>query len=271
MSTQSAGFAERAFEFAFNAEYVERNRAVLAGVPHLPTQNQEKSLGYDVAFELKQRGGCLHTVALQHKVSRFVEGKSPKSSHFWSATCGPYFAFRVDVEQYNLIQAVAAANLPGIEFYYCAPRFVSLKELNDRYQSKTVERESVWIDVSKAGPLQDADTHTITYQADGGAAFLFSKSPVPLPTVGTEERQKRRLARGDLRADGTNELRVYEAIVSVLREQWGEPGRRDVRELGPDNPQRRYWEEFDREPTIANAAGLMAQYFGLSVLVEVPT
>lgn len=57
MPVYPPGFSERVFEFGFNSEYAAQNRAVLAAAPHIPTQNDEKALGYDIAFEIKRRGG----------------------------------------------------------------------------------------------------------------------------------------------------------------------------------------------------------------------
>ena len=73
MPVYPPGFSERVFEFSFNAEYSNANRALLSAAPHIPTQNEEKWLGYDVAFELNRRG-IVHSLALQHKVCRFVDG-----------------------------------------------------------------------------------------------------------------------------------------------------------------------------------------------------
>ena len=73
MPVYPPGFSERVFEFGFNSEYADQNRAVLAAAPHIPTQNEEKALGYDIAFEIKRRGGAINSIALQHKTCRFVE------------------------------------------------------------------------------------------------------------------------------------------------------------------------------------------------------
>jgi hypothetical protein len=79
MTVQVPGFSERVFKFGFNAEFAHSHRAVLAAVPHIPTQNQEKLLGYDVKFEIKKSGGAIRMIALQHKVARQVcGGAGPK-------------------------------------------------------------------------------------------------------------------------------------------------------------------------------------------------
>lgn len=114
MSVFHAGFSERVFEFSFNAEYAHQNRAVLAAAPHIPTQNEEKYLGYDVAFEVSHRGS-IGAIALQHKVCRFVDERGRTNRKFWDAAGGPYFAFRIDVEQFNVIESLASAKLSGVD------------------------------------------------------------------------------------------------------------------------------------------------------------
>src|SRR5688500_6727594 len=106
-------FPERVFEFAFNAEYCHVNRAVLIGTPELPTQNEEKYLGYDVAFEIRRAGGVVNTIALQHKTSRYVTTRSGSNARFYDEIGGPYFAVRLDTEQFNVIEDLASAHMPG--------------------------------------------------------------------------------------------------------------------------------------------------------------
>jgi hypothetical protein len=266
MSILTPAFSERVFEFSFNAEYANRNSAVLAGVPSIPTQNEEKWLGYDVAFELKRRGGAVHAIALQHKVSRRVDTVGPKNRHFWRAIGGPYFAFRLDIDQYNLIEAISSVGLPGIEFYFCAPAFVSRKDMNEHYVARTVEMNSVWIDVSGAGQITDTAAHTIVYSPEGSKAFRFSDTAIPLKTVSDELRR----ARWADRRNGSLESaeRIYEVAFSTLRKYW--PTRRRTKVANAEGDYR-LPEQLpdDQEPTIANTAKLLAYYFGTSMLVEV--
>ena len=151
MPVYPPGFSERVFEFSFNAEYVNKHKAILAGAPRIPTQNAEKWLGYDVEFELHQRGGAIHSVALQHKVSRYVDAVGLSNGHFFHTVGGPYFPFHLDTAQYNLIQAVASSGLPGVDFFYCAPLFTGIKNMNSHYLANCAETESAWFDVSGLG------------------------------------------------------------------------------------------------------------------------
>jgi hypothetical protein len=66
------GFSERTFEFCYNAEYCQSNAALLATHPHIPSQNADKDLGYDVEFRILQ-GHYTRSLFLQHKVPSFAE------------------------------------------------------------------------------------------------------------------------------------------------------------------------------------------------------
>jgi hypothetical protein len=268
MSIPTPGFSERVFEFSFNAEYAHRNRAVLAGAPSIPTQNEEKWLGYDVAFEVEQRGGTVHLVALQHKVARYVDGLGPTNRHFWASAGGAYYAFRLDTDQYNLIQSVAAANLPGIEFSYCAPIFASRGDMNGHYLAGTVEQNSIWIDVAGAGQITDDETHTVIYSPSGSHAFRFSEKAIPLKVERPEQRQRRWKQRPE--SDVESVARIYTVALATLRQYW--PERRRGKSAGADNTFRLPEKlPTEKEPSIANTAKLLGQYFGISLLVEVRT
>jgi len=267
MSVLRPGFSERVFEFSFNAEYANRNRAVLAGAPSIPTQNEEKSLGYDVMFEIAARGGAVHAVALQHKVSRFVDALGPSNGNFWSAADGPYFAFRLDTDQYNLIESIASAGLPGIEFRFCAPLFATRAEMNGHYLAGAVEAQSMWIDVAGAGPITDGDLHTIVYRADGSQAFRFSEAPKKLAVVSDGMRRVQWEHRRNLAIEAPE--RIYNTALQRLRNYW--PERRSKVQRRSDveaSPLPRKLPD-EAAPTLANAGRLLADYFGLSLLVEV--
>jgi len=266
MSILTPGFSERVFEFSFNAEYANRNQAVLAGVPDIPTQNKEKSLGYDVKYELLQRGGPTHAVALQHKVSRFVDRIGPSSRHFWRAIGGPYFGFRLDVDQYNLIEKLSSLGRPDIEFHFCGPLFASRKQMNDHFMAKIVEANSVWISVAGAGQIKADEPHSIIYSQDGTQAFLFSEKPVPLKVLKDETRYARRLERRTATLD--NVKGIYDAVFEAVQSYW--PNRSKVRDPGSEGGFLLPKHLPDRQtPTVENMAELLAKYVGMSVLVEV--
>lgn len=223
MSVTKAGFAERVFEFAFNAEYCAKNRAVLAACPYLPTQQQEKRLGYDVEFEVNQRGGGTASLFLQHKVSRHVDSRSGSNAHFYDAIGGDYFAFQLDIEQYNLIHH--AANSGKESFFYCAPSFVTRAEMDKKFFASTVVDDSIWIDVKGAGKILDSQSHCIVYNADGSKVWRFSDEPKKaeskLPKDGREF--ARRLQKFDVESVSS----IYESLYTDLKDWW--PERQKVR------------------------------------------
>jgi hypothetical protein len=269
MPVYPAGFSERVFEFSFNAEYAHVNKALLAAAPYIPTQNEEKFLGYDVEFELK-RHGVFHSLALQHKVSRRVDNSSRSNAHFWSAAGGPYFAFRVDVDQYNLIHDVASSGLPGVEFYYCAPLFADRASLNSNYVHRRVRTQSVWIDVKDSGAIAHGEPHSIVYSVDGLRAALFSKDPVKLQTLKIQEYEERRRVHNERLT--VPQLRyAYETAFDVVKNYW--PKRRVRRRGSPDEfdlprspPVRRATKTF--EETVFATRELLSEYYGLTWLVE---
>ncbi len=269
MPVYSPGFSERVFEFAFNAEYAQRNRALLASAPHIPTQNEEKWLGYDVAFEVKKRGGSIHSLCLQHKVARYVNARATTNRHFWDAIGGAYYAFHLDTDQYNLIHSIAQHHLPGIEFYYCAPLFTTRRDMDKHYIAQTVEGSSVWIDVSAAGDISDPSLHSVFYSINGSKAFRFSPDGIEIKTRRPNEKRD-----PIYREISVEEIqRVYQAGLSVVREYW--PRRRAVRPSGQETdfrmpsqlPEEEHIGNLDR--AIAATGRLLSRYFGVTWLIEI--
>ncbi len=191
MTVHHSVFAERLFEFLFNAEFIHKNSANVIGMPHIPSQDEEKWLGYDVAFDLQNGAGVTNALALQHKVVRLVDGPGSGANTAYRKTAGnPYFAFPVDPVQFNTIEALASENLPGIEFYFCAPLFVDRQNLEARYAAKDLDSHSVYIDVKGAGQLNEFISHSIVYTPGGSNAWVFSENPKPLTIRRASERKK---------------------------------------------------------------------------------
>jgi len=178
MTVYHSVFAERLFEFLFNAEFIHKNAANVIGMPHIPSQEEEKWLGYDVAFNLQDGAGVINALALQHKVVRLVDGPgSGANKAFRNAAGNPYFAFPVDPVQFNTIEALVSENLPGLEFYFCAPLFVDQPNLDARYAAKDLDAHSVYIDVNGVGQLDESIPHSIVYTSAGNEAWVFSEDP----------------------------------------------------------------------------------------------
>lgn len=248
MSVQQSGFAERVFEFAFNAEYADSNWAVLACAPYIPSQNEEKHLGYDVEFVVEDAGGVTRFIALQHKVARYVDKKANKNAEFWAAGAGPYFAFRLDVEQFNKILAVSGLQSAGLEIYYCAPLFVTHGRLNAHYMAKNVEQHSAWINVENVGALAGG-THSMIYSLGGGAT-VFSE-PQRAVLIKSEERATRsRERRENMRVN------LFD-LDGAIRDALGNFG---------VTPRRKT----DKPPTVKSISRLLTRHLGVSVLLDLP-
>lgn len=234
MTVHHSVFAERLFEFLFNAEFIHKNLANVIGMPHIPSQEEEKWLGYDVAFNLQNGAGVINALALQHKVVRLVDGPGSGANRaFRTAAGNPYFAFPVDPVQFNTIEALVSENLPGLEFYFCAPLFVDQSNLDARYAAKDLDAHSVYIDVNGVGQLDESISHSIVYTPAGNEAWVFSEESKPL-TIGlvSARVQDERQDREQLSLERTRQLysRAFELVANGY-------ARRIERELARRLPQ----------------------------------
>lgn len=100
--SMNPGFSERTFEFCFNAEFCQSFGGLLASHPNIPSQREEKDLGYDVEFRIQQ-SQFTTSIFIQHKVSSFAEVKAGRNAKFYDAHGGPYFRFSVDNDQHNTL------------------------------------------------------------------------------------------------------------------------------------------------------------------------
>lgn len=261
--TLSAGFSERVFEFAFNAEFAAKNKAVLVGCPFIPTQQQEKDVAFDVEFVLKQHGGAITSLFLQHKVSRLIENRSGSNASRWDSLGGPYFCFDLDVHQYRRIHDLRAAS--GEEIYYCAPTFVGRGLLDSLYMSQTVTKSSTWLDVKHAGAISDSMGHSIIYAVALNKAVRTSSEerPVTLVPVGHGLRERRRYSAGF----NTTEARaLYQELYTSI-----ERTHLDYADQTTDMPAAlpEYRGSGDRREIVAGIRQLACEYFGLSWLLVV--
>ena len=165
------GFSERTFEFCYNAEYCQINAALLATHPHIPSQNAEKDLGYDVEFKIHE-GNYTRSLFLQHKVSSYAEVLAGRNAQFYAAHGGPYFRFVVDNEQHNVLCELSRTK--GNAFY-CAPRFHLRHELETHFRGPSIADNSVLLDPVDVGDIVDDDRHNITYDALGHNPTLHSE------------------------------------------------------------------------------------------------
>jgi hypothetical protein len=273
MAVHPPGVSERVFEFAFNSEFCAASGALIAGCPYIPTQNQEKRLGYDVAFKL---GGSakIRSLYLQHKVARRVDGKSGSNKRFRDVVGSPYYAFPLDVDQYNLIHRFSQKNTR--EFYYCAPIFTSRNDLNSNYLAKTVVTNSAWIDVSSwaAIPSTDSEPHCIVYNPGLTAVSRFSEEPEK--PIQAEKPSVDKFSSVPATSLKTEDLaKEYSTFFETLKEWWPErsrsrrksEGERDFQMKSTLPPRR---EDFKRPEQVVEAIQeITGDYLGVSWLVKV--
>jgi hypothetical protein len=257
-----AEFNERVFEFAYNAEFAATNRAVLLSMPWMPSQPEEKNRAYDVRFRLKRASGKGWSLMLQHKVVRRIDNKSP-SNREWVKKCGvPYFAFGLDIEQYNRIVQLRGR---GRAVYYCAPRFCERQALEDHYRTGAVCSSSIWLDPELAGQIADRRAHAIVFDLRGARAIRCSGLPREMKVIAPSDLAETRPSE-PLRVESLRE--VYEELYSIAADRAGrrQGGAEEDREssIRRDMPKRA---EIDSLESAASAVGnLSADYFGLSWL-----
>lgn len=196
------GFSERTFEFCFNAEYCRANAALLASHPHIPSQQMEKDLGYDIEFKIKQ-GHYTKSLFLQHKVASFATVRSGRNRKFFDAHMSPYYRFPVDNDQHNTLCRLSQSK--GNAFY-CAPIFHERSVLETHFFGNTVTPNSVLLNPLQVGRITDKERHNITFNQTGRNATLHSEvRRFQQEYTGGEERRPP-LERVDVTLDYVEEL-----------------------------------------------------------------
>lgn len=166
-----AGFSERTFEFCFNAEFCHLNAALLATHPHIPTQNAEKDLGYDVEFEIKN-GGFIKSLFLQHKVASHAAFRAGRNAKFFNHHGGEYYRFPIDNDQHDTLCNLSATKGDA---YYCAPIFRGSKDLGAHWQAMSIGKNSILLDPLQVG-YAGLGHHNITYGPNGDKPAMHSDS-----------------------------------------------------------------------------------------------
>lgn len=194
------GFSERTFEFCFNGEFCRTFDGLLASHPHIPSQQLEKDLGYDVEFEI-QNENFTASIFFQHKVSHFAEYRAGGNAKFYDAHDGSYFRFGVDSHQHNVLCELSRTR--GNAFY-CAPKFHRSHELGAHFFANTIGNSVVLLDPMDVGEIHDNEKHNITY-CSNGYAVLHSEPRRFEESHSTRERLST-LKRGKISDDYIREL-----------------------------------------------------------------
>ena len=251
-----AGFSERNFEFAFNMEYARKHHAVLAGLPWIPTQQQEKLLAYDVRFRLKGVSG-VKSLFLQHKVSMkslLTPIGSTSRSKFVAALGERFYKFRIDNDQYNKIVKLRQKN---VAVFYCAPFFVGARTLNRHFMKGILEPNSVWIDVRPCPLITGSSLKSVHHLAynDALLAYRFSETAEAVASVaGTTGR--------DVTESVPFNQESLRAILDSLYVACEDNDRRSLLRRTQPGP------GADMTHLLARVASFAAQEFGLSWLLE---
>ncbi|MDZ7842169.1 MAG: adenylosuccinate lyase [Gammaproteobacteria bacterium] len=164
------GFSERTFEFCFNAEFCQALGGLLVSHPHIPSQQMEKDLGYDVEFQIRQ-GQYTGSIFIQHKVAHFAEARAGRNGEFFDHHAGPYFRFAVDNEQHNTLCELSRTKGDA---YYCAPSFHLSHELEGHFRASSISGNSLLLDPLDVGDITDTERHNITFAPNGLNPALYS-------------------------------------------------------------------------------------------------
>jgi hypothetical protein len=165
------GFSERTFEFCFNAEFCQAFGGLLASHPHIPSQQEEKDLGYDVEFKIQQ-SQFTTSIFLQHKVVSYAEKKAGRNAKFYDHHSGPYFRFPIDNEQHNTLCELSRTKGNA---YYCAPKFHLRHELEGHFRGTSIGDNCILLDPLDVGDVVDNDRHNITFGPAGANPCLHSE------------------------------------------------------------------------------------------------
>tara|TARA_R100001369_G_scaffold91410_1_gene132649 strand:- start:315 stop:1049 length:735 start_codon:yes stop_codon:yes gene_type:complete len=240
------GFSERAFEFCFNHDYMQRNAAFLATYPNIPSQRQEKYLGYDVEFRLSLRTYSF-SVFIQHKVSSYGGSRAGKNADFYNEYNAPYYRFPVDNEQHTRLQALSAGR--G-NTYYCAPKFHTREDLHDCFQTGAISQRVILLDPNAVMPVGGNRRHNITYDTAGTGARMHS-----------EVNKFERIHNGDILEDSTLKRREIDA--KELRKEADA-----ILELSKDDPKANKILDIHKDaPKIVQAQILLGRFYGVTWLL----
>lgn len=240
------GFSERAFEFCYNHDYIQRNAAILATYPNIPSQRQERYLGYDVEFRVSQRNYSV-SIFIQHKVSSYGGSRAGRNAVFYDQYNAPYYRFPIDNDQHTRLQTLSRGR--GNTFY-CAPKFHTREDLHDSFQGGQISRRVILLDPTAVGPVGGNQRHNITYDTLGNGARLHSEvqrfDKVHNGSVLDAPDLKKR-------SIGEKEIKEEAEIIN---------------EISSDFPDaKKLQEEHKGAPPIAIAQILLGQFYGVSWII----
>lgn len=161
-----AEFSERDFEFCFNAAFLQEHADALIAVPFIPSQRQERIVGWDVRFKLKQ-GRTRRSLFLQHKRPGYAASARGRAAAVYKQYDGPYYRFPVasarDAHQLNRLTALANK---GRNVAYTSPSIHLLTELEAAFADGTLLKKTIFISPRGQRLARDRRAHSYSYAAD---------------------------------------------------------------------------------------------------------
>jgi len=161
---------ERLSEFSYGYGITREVETLLRGhglvvAPFLPSLQQEKSLGFDVAF--KKPGAVLMLqFKLGHSLSRFVRRKK---SQIIPSLRRPFWRFELNTaETDGQFETLLKSEQQGADVYYVAPQFVDWPEYLAHFEQQKVLEHSLlvppsWIRQALIAAGDDDGVHRVVY------------------------------------------------------------------------------------------------------------
>lgn len=211
-------------EFSYGyavTEALVQETTFLTEAPYFPSLYQEGQAGGGYDLRLNRSGIPLF---IQFKVSDCMKRAKPVERN--EGLIPPFFRMYIhNLRKSNQHNLLCDLHDSGQEVYYVAPAFHTVEELNEKYLSRTVLENTIFIRPGIVGRLDqfDFDDHYIAFHNPSDTVRRFSK-PVKL---GKSFQYRNFVSRIDERIRGRNtslsigeELNsVFERMMSILREE----------------------------------------------------
>lgn len=176
-------FSETQFLFGILHEITNKlNPANGWTAPIIPTQVDEKNLGYDCKLQSK-----LRTIFFQFKVPEKLTRNNAK---YWSEFNDEYYLFKIWPDsltpQHNKLVDLANKDV-RYNVFYCSPAFIKDSEYSDFYEKGEIAKNSIYVSCKNLYKINGDDKHDISYTIDPRKAIMHSDNPQPLRSLGYEE------------------------------------------------------------------------------------
>jgi hypothetical protein len=167
-------FSEFSYGYCLTEDLIVGQGTPLTAAPVFPSLIEEgqPGIGYDVRFD---RPGI--PLFLQFKlVHQMVRGNAneTKKGHFQPPFYRMHLRPRLISDQHESLLSLEQA---GNDVFYVAPAFHTSVDLNINYAQRRVWDRSFRINPMLIGPLQDDQSHHVTFQQPSGTWRFYSEEP----------------------------------------------------------------------------------------------